>query len=149
MKNSKTVTRTLIAALIAIIIAASSATIVSTVKAGAVSYEGSASSHQSQKSEGYQLLEKTTKLNQFAKAYYFKATGKTSNGYDWTYKADQTNVKVKCKYDFDTHKYTFKMTGTSYGLNHFTLKYKVSDKKWESVKMTLFVDKDKNIMRTA
>ncbi len=149
MTNKKTVTRTIIAAIIALIIAASSASIIGSVKAGAVSYAGSAQAHQSQKSEGYQLPEKTTKLGQFAKAYYFKASAKTTKGYDWTYKADQKNVKVKCKYDINTHKYTFKLVGASYGLNHFTLKYKITDKKWASEKMTIFVDRDKNIMRTA
>lgn len=149
MTNTKTISKTVIAAVLAIIIAASSAAIIGSVKAGAVSYEGSAQAHQSQKSEAYQIPEKTTKLNQIAKAYYFKGTGKTAKGYDWTYKTDNTNVKIKCKYDFDTHKYTFKLVGTSYGINHFTLKYKMSDKVWVYEKMTLFVDKDKNIKRTA
>ena len=146
MTNTKNITRTLIAAVIAIVIAASSASFIGAVRANAATYDGSAQAHASQKME---LPEKTAKINQFAKAYYFKATGKTTKGYDWTYKTDCDNVKVKCKYDFTAHKYTFKITGTSYGLNHFTLKYKTSDTKWVSVKMTLFVDSEKNIMRTA
>ncbi len=148
--KTKEITRTVIAAVIAIIIAASSAAIINTVKVDAASYEGTAQGNRSQKVEVInQLPEKTTKLNQFAKAYYFKATGKTAKGYDWTYKTDTDNVKVKCKYDFTAHKYTFKLVGTAYGLNHFTLKYNVSDKKWASEKMTVFVDSQKNIMRTA
>lgn len=145
MTNARKIAVTFISGIIALIIAASSAFMISGIKANAATYKDSAQSHASQKAE---LPEKTTKLNQFAKAYYFKATGKTSKGYDWTYKTDCNNVKVKCKYDFTSHKYTFKITGTSYGLNHFTLKYKTSDIKWESVKMTIFVDSEKNIMRT-
>ena len=74
-------------------------------------------------------------------------TGKTSYGYDWTYKTDNNNVKVKCKYDFKTNKYTFKIVGTAKGTNHFTLKYKTSDKKTVSVPMTFVVDAQKNIIR--
>lgn len=146
MTSTKKIVTTIVSGIIALIIAVSSAFMISSVKVNAASYNGSAQSHASQKME---LPEKTTKLNQFAKAYYFKAAGKTSEGYDWTYKTDNNNVKVKCKYDFTAHKYTFKITGTSYGLNHFTLKYKTSDTKWESVKMTLFVDSENNIIRTA
>lgn len=146
MTNTRKIAITFISGIIALIIAASSAFMISGIKANAATYDGSAQAHASQKME---LPEKTTKLNQFAKAYYFKAAGKTSKGYDWTYKTDTNNVKVKCKYDFTSHKYTFKITGAKYGLNHFTLKYKTSDTKWGSVKMTLFVDSEKNIMRTA
>ncbi|MBR1731301.1 MAG: hypothetical protein IJ725_02570 [Ruminococcus sp.] len=146
MTNTKEIRNTLIAVVIAFIVVVSSAAVMGTVKADAATYKGSAQAHASQKME---LPEKTTKLNQFAKAYTFKATGKTSKGYDWTYKTDCNNVKVKCKYDFTAHKYTFTITGVKYGLNHFTLKYKTSDTKWASVKMTLFVDSEKNIMRTA
>ena len=95
-----------------------------------------------------QLPNSTSKLNQFAKSYIFKATGKTSKGYDWTYNTDNNNLKVSCKYDFKTNRYIFKLTGKSYGLNHITLKYKTSDKKWVSKNMTIFVDSEKNIMRT-
>ncbi len=145
MTNTKKIAVTFISGIIALIIATSSAFFISGFKADAAKYKGSAQAHASQKRE---LPEKTTKLNQFAKAYYFKAAGRSSKGYDWTYKTDCNNVKVKCKYDFTAHKYTFKITGKSYGLNHFTLKYKTSDTKWTSVKMTLFVDSEKNIMRT-
>ncbi|MBR1749259.1 MAG: hypothetical protein IJ740_00055 [Ruminococcus sp.] len=145
MTNTRKIVVTLASAIIALIIAASSAFLFSSIRANAATYDGSAQAHASQKME---LPEKTTKLNKFAKAYTFKATGKTSKGYDWTYKTDYNNLKVKCKYDFTAHKYTFTITGTKYGLNHFTLKYKTSDTKWLSVKMTLFVDSEKYIMRT-
>ena len=146
MTNTKKIVTTFVSGIIALIIATSAAFMISGIKVSAASCEETAQAHASQKME---LPEKTTKLNTFAKSYVFKATGKTSEGYDWTYKTDYNNVKVKCKYDFTAHKYTFKITGTSYGLNRFTLKYKTSDSKWVSVKMTLFVDSENNIMRTA
>ncbi len=146
MTSTKKIAITFVSGILTLIMATSASFFLAGFRADAAEYKGSAQAHASQKME---LPEKTTKLNQFAKAYYFKATGKPSKGYDWTYKTDCNNVKVKCKYDFTAHKYTFKITGTSYGLNHFTLKYKTSDTKWESVKMTLFVDSEKNIMRTS
>ncbi len=99
--------------------------------------------------EANPVVEKTTKLNTIAKAYYFKATGKTNKGYDWTYKADKDNIQVKCKYDFTAHKYTFKLTGTAKGKTNFTLMYKKTDKEWVKVPMKLTVDAQKNIVRTA
>ncbi len=98
--------------------------------------------------EANPVVEKTTKLNTTAKAYYFKATGKTKKGYDWTYKTDKDNVKVKCAYDFKAHKYTFKLTGKSKGKANFTLMYKTNDKSWTKVPMKLTVDAQKNITRT-
>ena len=149
MTNTKKIAITFVSGILTLIIATSAAFFLAGFKADAATYDGSAQAHASQKAEVNQFPSTTTKLNTFAKSYVFKATGKTSKGYDWDYKADCNNVKVKCTYDFTAHKYTFKITGTSYGLNHFTLKYKTSDKKWVSVKMTLFVDSEKNIMRTA
>lgn len=99
--------------------------------------------------EANPVVEKTTKLNTLAKAYYFKALGKTAKGYDWTYKTDRDNIKVKCKYDFTAHKYTFKLTGTTKGKTNFTLMYKKSDKEWVKVPMKLTVDAQKNIVRNA
>ncbi len=149
MTNTNSITKTLIAAVIALVIAASSAAIMGAVRADAATYDGSAQAHASQKAVVNQLPASSSKLNQFSKAYTFKATGKTSYGYDWTYNTDNNNLKVSCKYNFKTYKYTFKITGKSYGLNHITLKYKTSDKKWASEKMTIFVDSEKNVMRTA
>ncbi|MBQ9673575.1 MAG: hypothetical protein IJV39_03005 [Ruminococcus sp.] len=145
MKNSKVKSR-IAAITMSTVLAVSSAFALTSVSASAASNSGTVQSSVSQTTS---VLDKTAKLNTFAKAYYFKAVGQTSYGYDWTYTADNSNLKVKCSYDFTTHKYTFKITGTSYGLNHFVLKYKTSDKKWVSVKMTFFVDSQKNIIRQA
>ena len=148
MKNrTNEITKTLIAVAIAFVIAASSAIVMGAVRADAATQKSAAKV--SQKAASTQLPKTTAKKNQFAKAYTIKTSGKTSNGYNWTYKTDYKNIKVNCKYNFKSHKYTFKVTGTSYGLNHLTLKYKTSDKKWASVKMTLFVDSQNYIIRTA
>ncbi|MEE3333877.1 MAG: hypothetical protein VZR54_06315 [Ruminococcus sp.] len=146
MTNTKSFKVTIISTLIAAIFAIAYPCFFLNVKADAATYKGSAQSNYSQKAE---IPAKTTKLNDFAKAYYFKAASKTTKGYDWTYKADNNNLKIKCKYDFTAHKYTFKIAGTSYGLTHLTLKYKATNTKWNTVKMTVFVDSAKNIMRTA
>lgn len=146
--NTNNITKTLVAVGIAFVIAVSSALIMGAVRADAIAKK-TVKASVSQRASSNQLPKTTTKKNQFAKAYTVKVSGKTSRGYDWTYKTDYKNIKVNCKYDFRSHKYTFKIMGKSYGLNHLTLKYKTSDKKWASVKMTLFVDSQKYIMRTA
>ena len=148
MKKAKEITKTLAAGAIAVVIAGSSAWIMGAVRADAIAKK-TLKTTVSQKASANQLPKETSKLNQFAKVYTFKAAGKTSYGYDWTYKTDYKNLKVKCSYDFKAHKYTFRITGTAYGLNHLTLKYKTSDKKWATAKMTIFVDSQKYIMRTA
>lgn len=101
----------------------------------------------SQATEKYTLPKTTEKLNSFAKAYEFKVKGKASYGYDWTYKINNKNIKVNCKYDFKLHRYTFKVTGKSYGLTKLTIKYKKNNV-WEKVPMKIFVDPKKYIMRT-
>lgn len=144
MTKTKDIIKSLTAVILSIIITASAAAIMCSISANAATVKTS-----SQKAVVNQLPKETSKINQFANAYVFKATGKTSYGYDWTYKTDYKNLKVKCSYDFKAHKYNFKITGTAYGLNHLTLKYKTSDKQWASQKMTIFVDSEKYIMRTA
>ncbi len=144
MTKTKDIIKSLAVVILSIFITASATAIMCSVNANAATVKTS-----SQKAVVNQLPKETSKINQFAKAYTFKATGKTSYGYDWTYKSDYNNLKVKCSYDFKAHKYTFRITGTAYGLNHLTLKYKTSDKKWASQKMTIFVDSEKYIMRTA
>ena len=98
--------------------------------------------------EANPVVDKTTKLNTWAKAYKYSAAGKTKKGYDWTYKTDKDNIKVTCKYDFKAHKYNFTLTGKSKGKANFTLMYKTNDKTWKKVPMKLTVDAKKNIMRT-
>jgi hypothetical protein len=90
----------------------------------------------------------TEKINAFAKCYKYVARGKTSYGYDWTYKVNTKNVKVTCKYDFKTKNYTFRIKGKKYGLTKVTLKYKKNTNTWVSVPMKVFVDPKNNIMRT-
>lgn len=139
MKNN-TFKTTIIAAILGIVLAVSSGFAISSLRANAATTNKPVSTG---------FSEKTTHLNVFSNAYYFKAAGKCSKGYDWSFKADNKNIKVKCAYDFKSHKYTFKFKGTSYGLTKLTLKYKVSDTKTAKVHMTLFVDPQNYIMRTA
>lgn len=147
MKKTMGITRTLIAVTIAFVIAVSSAVVISMVRVDAKTYNGTAQSHRSQKLDNGKLPKTTTKTNQFAKAYCVKVQSKITKGSNWSYKSDAKNIKVSCKFDPSTRKYTFKLVGTSYGLNHMTLKYKTTASKWESKKMNVFVDMDKNIMR--
>ncbi|MFR7819747.1 hypothetical protein [Candidatus Pseudoruminococcus sp.] len=90
----------------------------------------------------------STQANQSSKAYVFTAYGKTSYGYDWTYSADNTNIKVDVKYDFATNKYTCTFTGLREGTCNMDFKYYTSDKNIVTVPMILKVDKNLNITRT-
>ncbi len=148
MTGTKRFTKSIIAAIIAIVIAASSISMISATSASAASYSGSAQANASLKSAAA-VVEKTTALNTLAKAYYFKALGKSKQGYNWTYKTNNDIVKVKCKYDFTAHKYTFKLVGTAKGTAKLTLKYRKDDKTVVKVPMTIKVDAQKNIMRVA
>lgn len=148
MTGTKRFTKSIIAAIIAIVIAASSISMISATSASAASYSGSAQANASLKSAAA-VVEKTTALNTLAKAYCFKALGKSKQGYNWTYKTNNDIVKVKCKYDFTAHKYTFKLVGTAKGTAKLTLKYRKDDKTVVKVPMTIKVDAQKNIMRVA
>lgn len=81
--------------------------------------------------------------------FIFKATGKTSKGYDWNYSIDRKNVTVNCTYDFKTNEYTFTVKGISAGTVNAKLMYKVSDNDWVTVPMTLTVDAKGNVSRIA
>ena len=89
----------------------------------------------------------STQANQSSKSYVFTAYGKTSYGYDWTYSADNTNIKVDVKYDFKTNKYTATFTGLKEGTCNMNFKYYTSDKNIVTVPMVLKVDKNLNITR--
>lgn len=141
------ISKSLISVVIAFIIAASSSALVSSLKADAKSISGTAAAHAYEKYE-HKLPDKTTKKLTFAKAYLMSVNAKNAKSGSWNYRSDAKNIKVNAVFNTKTHNYNFKFTGNSYGLNHITLKYKVSSSKWESKKLTLFVDSEKNIMRT-
>ncbi len=141
------VSKSVISVLIAIVVAASSAAIVTAVKADAKSYSGTASAHASEKSE-HKIPAKTTKQYTFAKSYVMTVNAKSVKNGNWDFKSTAKNIKLNAKFDNKTHKYNFSFSGKSYGLNQITLKYKTTSTKWESKKLTLFVDSEKNIMRT-
>lgn len=96
----------------------------------------------------HKLPESTKKMNEFAKSFEYSVKGKTSYGYDWSYYVTAKNVKVTCKYDFKKKNYKFKLTGKKYGLTKVILRYRKTDKKWGKKTLRVFVDPDKNIMRT-
>lgn len=148
MKNTKSTK--VIATVMAIVIAISSLCVITAVSANAASYEGSAQAHASEKMGPMttSVPAVTTKLNKTAKAYKFVCTGQTKQGYDWDYTANNSNIKVTCKYDFKTHTYTFKFTGTAKGSTVMNFKYRANDKTWVKVPMNFKVDAQKNIMRT-
>lgn len=141
--KTNNITVTIVSVIAAIIIAASSAFFVSSVKANAAERKPVKCSKQ------YELPASTTGLNSFAKSYVFKASSKTVKNAGWKIKGSVNNIKVKGSYNAKARKYTFKAVGKSYGLNYMTIKYKVSDTKWATAKMTLFVDSQNYIMRTA
>ncbi len=137
--------RNIIAIIMAVLIAASSALIVSTVNVDAAT-KGSANSHATQKMQ-QTLAKQTSKLNVFAKSYAYKVKAKTSKRVDFIATAKAKNIKTTYSFDSKAHKVIFKMTGKSYGLTDYTLKYRINGGKWEKTSMKLFVDSDNNIMR--
>ena len=137
-----------IATVMAAIMTVSAFGTASAISTSALSTNGTAQAHASQKAEAANVAASTSKMNTLAKAYVFTCKGQTKKGYDWDYTADRNNIKVKCNYNFKTHTYTFKYTGTAKGTTHMNFKYRANDKTWVKVPMTLKVDAQKNIMRT-
>lgn len=82
---------------------------------------------------------------QASKDYIFKANGKTSYGYDWTYNIDNLCVKVNCTYNFAKNEYTFTVKGQSAGTVNAKLMYKTSDNNWVTKTVKLSVDKNLNV----
>ena len=80
-----------------------------------------------------------------AKAFKYYAYGKTSYGYDYTYKATNNNIDVKVNYDFKTNKYEFNVIGKKAGNVQITLIWNINDKKTNSATFNLKVDKKGNV----
>ena len=109
------------------------------------SSSSSSSSNTSKKESSSSTSSSTS--SKTANSYVFTAYGKTSYGYDWTYSADNTNIKVDVKYDFGTNKYTCTFTGLREGTCNMNFKYYTSDKSIVTVPMVLKVDSSLNIAR--
>ena len=77
-----------------------------------------------------------------AKTFKYYAYGKTSYGYDYTYKATNNNIDVKVNYDFKTNKYEFNVIGKKAGNVQVTLIWNINDKKTNSATFNLKVDKN-------
>ena len=80
-----------------------------------------------------------------ARAFKYNAYGKTSYGYDYTYKATNNNLIVKVNYNFKAHKYEFNVIGKKAGTVKLTLIWNVNDKKTDSATFNLRVDKNGNV----
>lgn len=145
MKNTN---KKVIATAMAAIMTISAFGTASAISTSALSTQGTAQAHASQKAETPQTLASTSKLNTLAKTYVFTCKGQTKQGYDWDYTANNNNIKVKCEYNFKTHTYKFKFTGKAKGATQMNFKYRANDKTWVKVPMNFKVDAQKNIMRT-
>ena len=80
-----------------------------------------------------------------AKACKISFKGGTSYGYDWDYRADSTNAKISCTYDFKTKTYTYKATGQRAGVTNAVIKYATPDGKWHNVPIRFTVDNNLNV----
>ena len=80
-----------------------------------------------------------------AKTFKYYAYGKTSYGYDYTYKATNNNLIVKVNYNFKAHKYEFNVIGKKAGTVKLTRIWNVNDKKTDSATFNLRVDKNGNV----
>ena len=80
-----------------------------------------------------------------ARTFKYNAYGKTSYGYDYTYKATNNNIDVKVNYDFKTNKYEFNVLGKKAGNVQVTLIWNVNDKRTNSATFNLKVDKKGNV----
>ena len=77
-------------------------------------------------------------------AHYY-AYGKTSYGFDWTYKADNINFLLRCDYNFNQQQYDFQFYGVTPGTGHVTLYYNTDDNVQVPVNLTVTVDDALNV----
>ena len=77
-------------------------------------------------------------------AHYY-AYGKTSYGFDWTYKADNLNFLLRCDYNFNQQQYDFQFYGVTPGTSHVTLYYNTDDNVQVPVNLTVTVDSALNV----
>ena len=77
--------------------------------------------------------------------YHFYANGKTSYGFDWTYKADNINFLLRCDYNFNQQQYDFQFYGVTPGTSHVTLYYNTDDNVQVPVNLTVTVDDALNV----
>lgn len=144
MKKTNRNTKVIATVMAAIMVVSAFGT-ASAISTSALSTDGTAQAHASQKAEA---PKSTNKMNTLAKTYVFTCKGQTKQGYDWDYTANNNNIKVKCDYNFKTHTYKFSFTGKAKGSTQMNFKYRANDKTWVKVPMTFKVDTQKNIMRT-
>ncbi len=76
---------------------------------------------------------------------HFYANGMTSYGFDWNYKADNSNFVLACNYNFDRQQYDFTFYGTQPGVAHVTVYYNTGDNVQVPVQLTINVDDNLNV----
>lgn len=94
---------------------------------------------------GIQTATQTSSPSFGGSALHIYGKGKTSEGYNWDYSADNDIVKVACSYDFHTNTYDLTVTGKAAGTANVTLYYFTDDNAKVSVPMAVSVDSDLNI----
>ena len=75
----------------------------------------------------------------------FNCTSSGVSDYDWTYSGSSDNAAINCSYDPDSNVYRFTAEGVHAGTENIELMYKESDDKWNTVDLTLHVDKELNV----
>ncbi len=75
----------------------------------------------------------------------FNCTSSGVSDYDWTYSGSSDNAAINCSYDPDSNVYRFTAEGVHAGTENVELMYKQSDDKWNTVDLTLHVDKELNV----
>lgn len=76
---------------------------------------------------------------------HFRATGKTSYGYDWNYEGGSGLVKVGCDYTFANNEYDFSLIGKAPGVGTIKLYYNVGDSTKASATINFTVDEHLNV----
>ena len=76
---------------------------------------------------------------------HFRATGKTSYGYDWNYEGGSGLVKVGCDYTFANNEYDFSLIGKAPGVGTIKLYYNVGDSTKASTTINFTVDEHLNV----
>ena len=74
-----------------------------------------------------------------------KSCSYTMTGCDWNYRADNTNVKITCDFDYSKSSCKFIGTAVKPGVTNATLKAQRADGKWNNTPVHFTVDNSLNI----
>ena len=144
MKHATTKTTSIqTKAITAVMVAACALTAVSALAITSASAANEPATQVTQSVQTTQSAAKTASAN----AYTFTAIGETTWGYDWDYYIDSNCVAVDCKYDFNTSRYTFTVSGKYEGTANVELRYKTNDTTWKKHNVKLKVDAKGNVSK--